>query len=128
LALFVIRMAYITDLWLESRQDIADVRQVLMPITPGSRVLSVEASRYESNHAVTPRYRTVAVGLPPRTIAAYWHFAAFALIDHRAYWSDGFAIPGQQPVLIRPPYNLSGDGGVSAPPLFQSLPFFADAA
>jgi hypothetical protein len=125
LVLFVIHMAYLTDIWLESRQDIADVRQVLMPITPGSRVLSVEANPYYRNYPATPRYRIIAA---PGEAAAYWHFAAFALIDHRAYWSDAFAIPGQQPVLRRPPYNLSGDGGTSPPPLLQSLPLFADAA
>jgi hypothetical protein len=121
ITVFVIRMVYITDLWLGSRQDIADVRKVLTPVTPGSRVLSVEAS---DRFPATPRYRIAANGVPP----AYWHFAAFALIDHRAYWSDGFAIPGQQPVIVRSPYNLSGDGGLTHPQSYTDLAAFADAA
>jgi hypothetical protein len=125
LALFVMRMAYITNTWLASRQDIADVRQVLMLVTPGSRVLSVEASPpYQDIGVVMPRYRFAATGLPP----AYSHFAAFVMIDRRAYWADAFAIPSQQPIIRRPPYDLSGDGGLSPPPDYTLLAPFADAA
>jgi hypothetical protein len=122
LAFFVLQMAHITDTWLGSRQDVADVRQVLMPVTPGSRVLSVNAS--QGNDAATPSYRYRILPFVP----GYLHFAAFAMIDHRAYWSDATAISGQQPITRRPPYDLSGDGDQSEPLPYTLLAPFADAA
>jgi hypothetical protein len=128
-AFFVLQMAYITDTWLESRQDVADVRQVLMQVTPGSRVLSVEARTDQSNGAAMPSYRYRRGPLPaPYALPGYLHFAAFAMIDHRAYWSDAFAISGQQPITKRPPYDLSGEGNQTEPFPYTALAPFADAA
>jgi hypothetical protein len=95
-----------------------------MPVTPGSRVLSVEASAYQGNDAATPSYRYRMAPFVP----GYLHFAAFAMIDHRAYWSDATAISGQQPITKRPPYDLSGDGDQTEPLPYTSLAPFADAA
>ncbi|WP_158814884.1 hypothetical protein [Methylocapsa sp. S129] len=47
LALFVGRMAYITEIWAGSQQDVADVRRALTPVTPGSRVLMMQANPYQ---------------------------------------------------------------------------------
>jgi hypothetical protein len=104
-ALFLMRIGRIAQIWIGSQQDIVDVRQVLTPVTAGSRVLSVQAY---------PDHR------------GYWHLTAFAMIDHRAYWSDAFATPGQQPVVTRPPYNASSNGG-EPPDNYTSLGPFADA-
>jgi hypothetical protein len=68
--------------------------------------------------------RLVLPGLP----AVWWHDAAFALLDHRAWWADTFTLPGQQPVVALPPYAASGDGGVSPPPAIAALDRPADPA
>lgn len=125
LALFVGRMAYITEVWAGSRQDVEDVRQALAPVTPGSRVLMVYANPYlhRENETALPISRIPIAGLP----AANWHYAAFALIDRRAFWSDAFALPGQQPVATRPAYQASGDGGKSQPIDYHLLAAYADS-
>jgi hypothetical protein len=125
LVIFVARMAYIAEIWVESRQDVADVRQTLAPVTPGSRVLMVQVSpySYQRADAALPASRLPIPGLP----AAYWHYAAFALIDRRAFWADAFALYGQQPVMTRPAYQASADG-VSAPFDYTMLGAYAEAA
>jgi hypothetical protein len=118
-ALFAGRTAYITEVWLRADRDIADVRTVLAPVTPGSRVLMVDGGA-----AATPPGRLVLPGLP----AMWWHDAAFALLDHRAWWADTFTLPGQQPVVALPPYAAAGDGGASPPPALTALDRAADPA
>jgi len=117
--LFAGRMAYITHVWVQANRDIADVRSVLQPVTPGSRVLMVDGGVL-----AMPPSRDVLPGLP----AAWWHYAAFALIDHRAWWADTFTLPGQQPVVALPPYDASGDGGGSPPYGIADLARYADPA
>ena len=111
--LFCGRMGYITAVWAGSRKDVADVRQVLTQVGPGSRVLVVDADplqhRWEAG--TIPASRVAAHGMA----TAYWHYGAFALIDRRAFWSNAFAEPGQQPIVILPPYDASGDGGFAPP-------------
>ncbi len=112
-SLFAGRMAYITDVWAGSRQDVSDVRAVVALVRPGSRVLVVDADpmqhRWEAG--TIPASRVAAHGMA----TAYWHYGAFALIDRRAFWSNAFAQPGQQPIVILPPYDASGDGGFDPP-------------
>ena len=130
--LFVGRMAHITDVWAGSRQDVADVRSVLAPVTAGSRVLTV----YMHEFRMPESWRDALIDLAesrdatpgfPYAIASWWHYAAFALIDHRAYWSDAFTLPGQQPLITLPPYNASGDGGAKSPYDATTLGPYADA-
>jgi hypothetical protein len=104
--LFLVRIVHITETWRTWQQDIADVREALAPVTAGSRVLSLQGDR---------------------GAFSIWHLAAFAMIDHRAFWSDAFATPSQQPVVIRAPYNASSNGGLQ-PDLYTSLGPFAYAA
>lgn len=111
------QMAYITYVWTGSRQDIADVRHVLASVTPGSRVRMVYG-----DDGRAPAWRSKIASYLPN---AWWHYAAFALIDHRAYWSDAFTVPAQQPVVAQPPYNASGDDGV--PDNATALGPYADA-
>ncbi len=112
-SVFAGRMAYITTVWAGSRQDVADVRQVLARVGPGSRVLVVDADpqqhRWEAG--TIPASRVAAHGMA----TAYWHYGAFALIDRRAFWSNAFAEPGQQPIVTLSPYDASGDGGFAPP-------------
>ncbi len=110
---FAGRMAYITAVWAGSRQDVADVRAVLTHVEPGSRILVMDADpqqhRWEAGDI--PASRVAAHGMA----TAYWHYGAFALLDRRAFWSNAFAEPGQQPIVILPPYDASSDGGFAPP-------------
>jgi hypothetical protein len=119
-SLFIARMTSITLIWIAAQPEIADVRRVLQPVTPGSRVLVVDGNR----------------GKDPLTLGAaaahgfggvYRHYGAFAFIDRRAFWSDAFALPGQQPVAELEPYNHSGDGGALPPRPYTRLVAAASA-
>ena len=120
-ALFIGRMAYLTWVWEGSRQDIVDVRQVLTKVAPGRRILVVDGGQLEDRGTTSPPYTFGA----DRLGNSYRHDGAFALIDRRAFWSDVFAIPGQQPLVPLPPYDLSGDGGILPPRKVGVLADFA---
>ena len=110
--IFVARMAFITDVWHDSQRDLADVRQVIEPVTPGSRVLVAYVSP-EDNPAwdkIIPKSRRV-----PKVSATYWHLASFVLIDRHAFWPNIFAEEYQQPIQIISPYREIE--AVRAPPL-----------
>jgi hypothetical protein len=92
--LMAARLVLIGEMWLESREDISSVRHVMSSIEPGSRVLAVQPSPENLKPGGLPRHRSVASDLP----ATYEHYAAFALIDRRAFWADAFVNLAQQPV------------------------------
>ncbi|MBB3695866.1 hypothetical protein [Sphingomonas sp. BK580] len=105
-ALFVVRIALIGRVWIDAQQDVSDVRAVLASVTPGSRVLAVDASSNNLDTAIL-RSRLMAYGYPN----SYWHYAALAFIDRRAFWADAFTLYGQQPVIATPPYQQSSNPG-----------------
>ena len=123
-ALFIGRMTYLTWVWEGSRQDIVDVRQVLTKVLPGRRLLVVDGGQLKDQGRASPPYTFGA----DRLGSSYRHDGAFALIDRRAFWSDVFAIPGQQPLVPLPPYDLSGDGGILPPRKVGVLADFATVA
>jgi hypothetical protein len=113
-SMFTLRMASITRIWLHAQPEIAEVRQVLRPVRAGSRVLVVDGNSGKDSDALGA---AAAHGFG----GVYRHYGAFAFIDERAFWSDAFTLPGQQPVAARPPYTLSGDGGLSPPRPYSRL-------
>ncbi|WP_139809942.1 hypothetical protein [Sphingomonas azotifigens] len=115
-ALFIARMSLIGRVWVEAQQDVADVRAVLVPVTPGSRVLAVDALVDTSNGPIVPS-RSLARTYPN----SFWHYASFAFIDRQAFWADAFTLSGQQPVISQPYYDRSGKAGAFPMPTLQML-------
>jgi hypothetical protein len=105
-AMFVARMSLISRVWIDAQQDVSDVRAVLSAVTPGSRVLAVDDLVDTSNGPIV-RSRSLAHDYPN----SFWHYASFAFIDRRAFWSDAFTLYGQQPVIAQPYYDRSGNPG-----------------
>ena len=97
--LFVLRIIFVTEVWLRSQQDVADVRDVITAITPGSRVLVVE-------NVVFPIQTSRRISHFNRT---YWHLAAFVLLDRRAFWSNMF-MSSNQPVEATEAYRDASNG------------------
>ena len=94
LVLFIIKIGFITIVWLGAQQDVADVRQVIRPVIAGSRVLVLD------NPGPTPSMplnRRLSRRIP-RVDPTYWHYAAFLLLDRDAFWSDMFSQKSQQPI------------------------------
>ena len=101
-ALFLARITFITSVWMHSQRDVDDVRQVIVSVTPGSRVLAADVvcSDNPAWCASMPISRRL-----PELASTYWHLAAFVLIDRHAFWPNIFAEDSQQPIAIKEPYR-----------------------
>jgi hypothetical protein len=101
-ALFMARIAFLTDVWMHSQRDVDDVRQAIESVTPGSRVLAADVvcSDNPSWCASMPISRRLP-GLTP----TYWHLASFVLLDRHAFWPNIFAADTKQPIAIKEPYR-----------------------
>ncbi len=100
--LFIARIALITDVWVQSQRDLADVRQTIESVTPGSRVLAADVIYHDNPqwYSEMPMSRRL-----PEVAATYWHLASFVLLDRHAFWPNIFAEDSQQPISINEPYR-----------------------
>jgi hypothetical protein len=110
--LFVARVALITNVWVDSQRDLADLRQTIASVAAGSRVLAADV-----NYGDNPSWY---VNMPasrrlPEVAATYWHLASFVLLDRHAFWPNIFAEESQQPISITQPYRELE--AVRSPPL-----------
>ena len=117
LVLFVIKIGFITIVWLGSQQDVADVRQVIRPVIAGSRVLVLDNP---GRTPIMPLSRRLSRRIP-RIDPTYWHYAAFLLLDRDAFWSDMFSQNLQQPIKVTKAYRDATDGGRSPPANYLDL-------
>ncbi len=105
-ALFVGRMAIVSDVWLGHNQDLERLRAIIAHIEPGSLVYVTDVKPEEN-----PAYW--AAGPRARRISNEWrmdpHWPALVLIERRAWWPYLFANPSQQPILNRPVYQAMAD-------------------
>jgi hypothetical protein len=115
--LFLAKITFITGVWVHSQREVRDVRQVIAPIEPGSRVLDVDVEKSDN----PAWFATMPVGRRiPHLNPTYWHLASFALLDKRAFWPTIFATDVQQPIRVREPYlKIVGLG--TGPPDYQFL-------
>jgi hypothetical protein len=100
--LFVARVALITNVWVDSQRDLADLRQTIASVTPGSRVLAADVKPSDNPdwYSNMPLCRRL-----PEVAPTYWHLASFVLLDRHAFWPNIFAEESQQPIAIREPYR-----------------------
>lgn len=100
--LFVARTAIITAVWHNSQRDLTDLRHVIEPVTPGSRVLVADVTPADNPawNKIMPMSRRI-----PNVSGTYWHLASFVLIDRHAFWPNIFAQEYQQPISINEPYR-----------------------
>jgi hypothetical protein len=115
--LFLAKITFITDVWIHSQQDVRDLREVIAPVQPGSRVLDVDVSKDDNRawFAAMPISRQI-----PHLNPTYWHLASFVLLDRHAFWPTIFATDVQQPIRVREPYlKIVGLG--TGPPDYEFL-------
>jgi hypothetical protein len=112
IALFLIRLGTITATWLDHRGDLAEMRSAFGRMETGSKVLVVQP-----DSAAGPR-------LAPDRHKAFHHaahmasLATLAVIERSAFVSSIYAIPGQQPLRLREPFqDLGGNGAAMIPTL-----------
>jgi hypothetical protein len=110
--LFIARVGLITNVWMHSQRDLADLRQTITSVMPGSRVLAADV-QYRDNpdwYVNMPASRRL-----PEVAPTYWHLASFVLLDRHAFWPNIFAEESQQPIAIIAPYRELE--AVRSPPL-----------
>lgn len=110
--LFLVRMSVLTSAWLEHRDDLAEMHRAIDLMTEGGRVLVVQPDVDAGQRLAPPRHRVLhhavqLVSLP-----------ALAVVEKAAFVSSLYAIQGQQPLALKPPYDrLGGRGHVDLPTL-----------
>ena len=103
--LFGVRMATLGNVWLEHRQDVADMRTAIAPVEPGARVFVARSRPKRRRSTGKPvRRRMLSNG-----IRLDYHLPALLLIEHRAFWPFLFDNPSQQPVETLQPYRELAD-------------------
>jgi hypothetical protein len=102
IGLFSARMVSISTVFWEHNDDIAQIRKVIAPVEPSSRVLVfvVPFSEAPDYWVKSPAGRFI-----PFTISAEANEAALLLTERRAFWPQLFASPDQQPLTVLPPYS-----------------------
>jgi hypothetical protein len=111
ISLFLLRTGVVARVWYDQRQDLADLRQTIKPIEPGSRVLVVDVpgreadiSKRGDDPALQPGVR-IGRYLSIIETQTYWHIASLVLIERHAFWPLLFSSDTQQPLIVLPPYK-----------------------
>jgi hypothetical protein len=112
-ALFLVRMAILSDVWAGHNQDLAQLRAVLAHVQPGSRVFVTDVKPEENpeywENADRARWLSNGLRMDP-------HWAALVLIERQAWWPYLFANASQQPIRNRKVYQDLADSIVHLPP------------
>lgn len=101
LGVFAARMLVVADVWRRHASELAELRQVIAPVQPGSRVLLATVAETDA-----PEYWRRAWG---QTLSdgtrVDLHVASLLLIERHAFWAFLFAEPSQQPIRLLPPFQ-----------------------
>lgn len=113
--LFMVRMGVLGSTWLEHRDDLAEMRQAIGLMTSGARVLVARPDRDTAQRLAPARHRVFhhAVQLPS--------LPTLAVIEKDAFVSTLYALPGQQPLALRPPYDRLGGRGHEDVPTLDAM-------
>ncbi|UCH74562.1 MAG: hypothetical protein JSU82_01515 [Rhodospirillales bacterium] len=90
IGLFVVRIYQVSQDWRQYDRQIAEYRSAAAVITPGARVLQVQA-----------RGLPVA-GEPGAFRDLYYHFTSYTVLDRRAFLPTLFTDPAKQPIVAAP--------------------------
>jgi hypothetical protein len=100
-AVLLLQVSQVGVIWRGYQTEVAAVRNAILPVTPGSKVLEVSVPTDPENPYWNPP--------PPGAIAMSalrtdHHLAALVTIDRRAFWPLLFSDPAQHPITVEPPY------------------------
>jgi hypothetical protein len=100
--LTVIRVGLVAHVWAGHNQDIAELREVIAHVPPGSTVLAVDAPIAQ----VTPYWLTHRRNwMNAAYNKTYYHNAGFLIAERDALWPRMFTGLGKQPVVVNPAYQ-----------------------
>jgi len=106
LALGLIRTAAVAMAWSSAQRDIGGLRAVLASVPEGASLLTIlhDPTPAEATHAPNGRYL--------RYVRNFDHYGALAVPWRHAFVPNLFALKGQQPLTVRPPFTqMSGSAG-----------------
>jgi hypothetical protein len=114
---FLARTASLATVWYGHNRDVADMRQVISAVPPGSRVLVVVVDPQDAPDYwnTLPRGRSI-----PEYSRIEFHLPALLLIERKAFWPCLFTMRAKQPLVPLPPYDRLSEPDCQ-PPDWQSL-------
>jgi hypothetical protein len=101
-ALFGVRTSRVAAVWYAHNRDLAELRNAISVVEPGSRVLLAMVDAKEVAPGQDSFLRRQYLSDGTRLDA---HTAALLLIERHAFWTFLFAEPTQQPIRLRSPYR-----------------------
>ena len=103
----MVRIAAVAQVWAGHDSDLAELRQVIARIEPGSQVLAVDVP----DEQVFPYWRAHRRNwVTAAYIKTYYHLPALLIPERHAFWPRLFTGLGKQPVVVNPAF-----AGVTAP-------------
>ena len=113
--LLLVRLAVLTTVWIEHRDDLAEMRAMSDLIQPGGRVLVVRPDEGAGLRLAPPRH------LVFHHAAQLQSLPTLAVVDKNAFVSTLYAIPGQHPLHLKPPFDRLGGRGHENLPTLNGL-------
>ena len=111
-SLFLIRLGVLTSTWIDHRADLAEMRRAIDLVSPGARLLVVRPDKAAGLRLAPPRHRVF------HHAAQVTSLPTLAVVEKSAFVSTLYALPGQHPLILKPPFDrLGGRGHVDLPTL-----------
>ncbi|MGI9500710.1 MAG: hypothetical protein ACR2P3_11765, partial [Geminicoccaceae bacterium] len=110
--LLAVRIGVVTSAWIDHRADLAEMRRAIEMVGPGSRILVARPDKDAGHRQAPARHRVFHHAVQLTSLPA------LAVIEKSAFVSTLYALPGQQPLMLKPPFDeLGGRGHVDLPTL-----------
>ncbi len=101
-ALFGVRTSQVATIWYAHNRDLAELRDIISVVEPGSRVLVAIVNEDE---AAPEKHDFLARQRLSDGTRLDGHTVALLLIERHAFWTFLFANPDQQPITLLSPYR-----------------------
>ncbi len=106
------RLAHIDHIWQARQSDVRSLESALSHVPPGATVFALQSEPTDARKEPVGRY-LACCGAPTATVAA--HRAALAIPQRHAFVPFLFAVPGQQPVRLLPPWDALAPDSYTPP-------------
>ncbi len=114
-SLFLVRTGVLASTWIDHRADLAEMRQAIDLVSPGGRILVVMPDKGAGLRLSPPRHRVF------HHAAQLVSLPALAVVEKSAFVSTLYALPGQQPLVLKPPFDRLGGRGHEDLPTLEDL-------
>ena len=113
LLLVVGRSAWIADVWSARDRDVRAVEAVLSRIPAGAAMFAVQSEPENLKNEPVGRY---LAGIPElKSETTLRHVPALVVVERHAFIPTLFAVPGQQPLRVLPPWKVLSTPGSVVP-------------